>query len=169
MKLSKKEILNIPLEGHQFKTKLHFEINEIPDYMGIRHLDDVSVEGKLAYDPYSKHLLVDVHLSGECTLICSISFKDVEYSVETEGHLVYGFDPIEENEVLLIENDELDLKSDFLDLLWLELPSQVIADDVTELPHGQHWEVVSEKEYQARDKEPDERLAKLKQFKFEDE
>jgi uncharacterized metal-binding protein YceD (DUF177 family) len=83
--------------------------------------------------------------------------------------LVYGFDAQEEDVVLLIEGDELNLKPDFLDLIWLEIPSQVISDDVKELPHGQHWEVVSEADYQAREKEPDERLAKLKQFKFEDE
>lgn len=169
MKLSRKEILNIQLQGQSFETMLHFEINEIPEYMGIRAISDVKCDGKLAYDPYSKHLLVDVHLSGELTLSCSISFKDVIVPFESEGHLVYGFDDQEEDVVLLIEGDELNLKPDFLDLIWLEIPSQVISDDVKELPHGQHWEVVSEADYQAREKEPDERLAKLKQFKFEDE
>ena len=68
MKLSRKEILNIQLQGQSFETMLHFEINEIPEYMGIRAISDVKCDGKLAYDPYSKHLLVDVHLSGELTL-----------------------------------------------------------------------------------------------------
>lgn len=169
MKLSRHEIQNIPLEGQKFETTLHYKVDDLPEYMGIRAMSEVDVEGKLIYDPYSKHLLVDVHLSGELTLICSISFKDVPFEYETEGHLVYGFDPNEDKEILPIETDELDLKPDFLDLIWFEVPSLVIAEDVKELPHGQHWEVVRESDYVAREKEPDERLAKLKDFKFEDE
>ncbi len=169
MKLSRHEILNIPLEGQEFETSLHFEISEIPEYMNVRAISDVDVDGKLIYDPYSKHLMVDVHLSGELTLVCSITFKDVPYEFEADGQLVYGFDVEEDKEILPIDSDELDLKSDFLDLIWVEIPSTIIADDVKELPHGQHWEVVRESDYVAREKEPDERLAKLKDFKFEDE
>lgn len=169
MKLSRHEIQNIPLEGQTFETTLHFEISEIPEYMGIRAISEIDVDGKLIFDPYSKHLLVDVHLSGELTLICSISAKDVPFDFETEGHLVYGFDANEDKEILPIDTDELDLNPDFLDLIWCEVPSLVISDEVKELPHGQHWEVVRESDYVAREKEPDERLAKLKEFKFEDE
>lgn len=169
MKLSRREILNIPLEGLAIKTKLHFDLNEVPEYMGIRKLKDVSIEGMLRYEPYSKHLLVDVVLSGECVLICSISFKDVDYSFLAEGQLVYGFEDDDEKHILPINEDELDLKPDFLNLIWMEIPNQVIADDLSELPHGENWEVVKEADYRNRDKLPDERLSKLKNFKFEDD
>lgn len=169
MKLSRREILNIPMQGQDFKTKIHFELNQIPEYMGIRKITDIEVLGKLVYDSYSKHLLVDVHLSGDLTLICSISSKDVPYPLDISTSLVYGFDAEDEKEVLPIDKDDLDLDMDFLNCIWIEIPSLVVADDVKELPHGQHWEVVSELEFRSREKVPDERLAKLKKFKFEED
>lgn len=166
MKLSKKEILNIPLEGQVFSTSLHYAAESLPQYMGIRRLSEVSAKGILRYDAYSKHLLVNVELKGEMILPCSITFVDVPLAFKTKGDLVFGFNPDESNDIAQITGDELDLSPEFLGLIWLEVPALVIAPDVKELPHGNNWEVLTEDDYRTRkSSEPDERLAKFRDYK----
>lgn len=169
MKLSKKDILRLTSEGQDFKTTIHYAKEAIPDYMGIRRLGPVEVLGHMSYDAYSEHLIVSVRLSGEMILPCTISFVDVPYEFKIDTQLVYGFKPDETQDVLEIQ-DEVNLEVEFLGLIWMEVPFQVISKDLKELPHGQDWEVLSEAEYQNRSKdEPDERLAKFKEFINNDE
>lgn len=170
MKLSKKEILNIPLEGQRFSEQLTYDMDTIPTYMGIRRLSVISVQGILRYDAYSKHLLVSVELRGEMILPCSVTFVDVPLSFKTKGDLVFGFNPEEANDVAQIIGEELDLDSEFLGLIWLEVPALVISPNVKELPHGNNWEVLTEEDYRKRkSSEPDERLAKFRDYKNQDE
>jgi len=166
MRLSKNEILRLPLDGQDFELTLNFESNDIPEYMGIRRLDPVSVKGKLIYDVHSEHLLVTVSLKGRMILPCSITFRDVPIDFKTSTTLVYGFKADEYPDILVMSKDEVDLDPELLGLIWMEVPSQVIAQDIKEFPHGEDWEVLSETEYNRRKtQKPDERLAKILEYK----
>ena len=169
MKLSKKEILTIPLEGSHFTETLVYTSEEIPSYMGVRSIEHCNVRGMLRYDAYSKHLMVDVDLLCKVILPCSISFKDVPYTIKTKSSLTFGFEYEEGTDVIEITQDTFDLKQELLSLIWLEVPSQVISESIEQLPSGQDWQVVTEEVYRQQHKKPDERLAKLKEFKFDDE
>lgn len=169
MKLSKKEILTIPLEGQSFTESLVYTSNDIPAYMGVRSIERCNVRGMLRFDAYSKHLMVDVDLLCEIILPCSISFKDVPYRIKTKSMMTFGFEYEEGTDVIEITRDEFDLKHELLSLIWLEVPSQVISDSIEQLPSGKDWQVLTEATYRQQHKKPDERLAKLKDFKFDDE
>lgn len=170
MKLSKKDILRLPSEGQEFKTTIHYASIDIPEYMGIRRLEPVEASGKLSYEALSEHLIVSVRLSGKMILPCSITAVDVPYAFKTESRIVFGFKPDETQDILEISKDEVDLDAEFLGLIWMEVPAQIVSPDLKELPSGNGWEVLSEADYQKRKQsEPDERLAKLKEFNIKDE
>lgn len=166
MRLSKNEILRLPLDGQDFELSLNYESKDIPEYMGIRHLDPVSVKGKLSYDAHSEHLLVNVSLKGRMILPCSITFRDVPIQFKSTTTLVFGFKADESPDIIALSKDEIDLNPEFLSLIWMEVPAQVIAKDIKEFPHGDNWEVLSETEYNRRKtQKPDERLAKILEYK----
>lgn len=170
MKLSKNELLRIPLDGQDFRMTLSYPAEEIPAYMGIRRVETVEVEGKLNFDPYSEHLLVTVRLNGRMILPCSVTLDDVPVEFKSENTLVYGFRSDEGDEINLIENDELDLRPEFLGLIWMEVPPLVIRPDLKELPKGEDWEVLSEAEFNRRKQATsDPRLAKILDYKPQDE
>lgn len=131
----------------------------------IRGVSPIHVTGTA--DIGSSRITFHLNIKGQLTLPCSRTLVDVHYPVNVdsiETFLLNG--PIYESdgEVHEVKGDVIDLTPIINEILLLEVPIQVIAEDSTEegAPQsGKDWEVIHEKD--KKDK-VDPRLAGLAKF-----
>ncbi|MBM7701755.1 YceD family protein [Metabacillus iocasae] len=133
----------------------------------IRKMSPVHVQGRA--DISSSKVTFHLKVSGEMTLPCSRTLVDVRYpfNVEvTETFLLKATTDYEENEdVQFVEGEIIDLMPIIKELILLEIPLQVFADEGDQQEgapqSGKDWEVVSEEDQQNK---IDPRLAGLQEF-----
>lgn len=148
------------LLNHQVDEIVIDEIINIPkDYLNddIKDISEVKVTGNITNNDY----LIELNLNISCnlTLICSVSLKDVDFPIN-----------ISVNEELSEEDDEefnkiLNNSIDLLPIIWqnilMEIPIKVVSPDVKEENvYGDGWKFITNEEEE--DKEIDPRLSKLK-------
>ena len=156
MKWSKAELIN---QGNQELT-----INEAVTFDPtswatdrLRDLKNVTVTGSGHYDPDLQRFEADLK-----------SLEDVIVPFETSSHEVFSFLPCEEDEVHVLKKDVLELYPVVFQLILAEVPLKVVKSGIS-YPKGEGWEVIREEDYNRQKKqEIDPRLAKLKEFKFDD-
>ena len=147
------------LLNHQVDEIVIDEIINIPkDYLNddIKDISEVKVTGNITNNDY----LIELNLNISCnlTLICSVSLKDVDFPIN-----------ISVNEELSEEDDEefnkiLNNSIDLLPIIWqnilMEIPIKVVSPDLKEENvYGDGWKFITNEE---EDKEIDPRLSKLK-------
>jgi uncharacterized protein len=170
MKWTKRDLQRLPKEGIQDRLNLTFGAEDIPAYMGISRIDHCLAQVKLSFDAYSKHIILDLDLSGSMIVPCSISFEEVTIPFDVKSTQVYAIEADAEATTLDILEDELDLMEVCLSRIWLEVPTQVVSPRLKTWPQGEGWEVLDETSYQARKQSTvDPRLEKLLAFKPENE
>jgi uncharacterized protein len=131
----------------------------------IREVSSMHVTGS-AYISSSK-ITFHLNINGYLTLPCSRTLVDVHYPINVtsiETFLLNGPTYESDGEVHEVKGDVIDLTPIINEILLLEVPIQVIAEDRTEegAPQsGKDWEVIQEKE--KKDK-VDPRLAGLAKF-----
>ena len=147
------------LLNHQVDEIVIDEIINIPkDYLNddIKDISEVKVTGNITNNDY----LIELNLNISCnlTLICSVSLKDVDFPIN-----------ISVNEELSEEDDEefnkiLNNSIDLLPIIWqnilMEIPIKVVSPDLKEENvYGDGWKFITNEE---EDKEIDPRVSKLK-------
>lgn len=168
MKWSKHELHVLKTQETRFSDDIVFEV--IPEAMGIRRLEEVHVEGIVFYERSNDRFLIEASITGTMILPCSITLEDVAVPFTAELDVTYAFDPDDDPDVLLITKDGLDLNESILNAIWLEKPLAVTKPGLTTYPKGDGWEILSEDDYvKSKASEPDPRLAKLKEFKINEE
>ncbi|OJG70247.1 nucleic acid-binding protein [Enterococcus phoeniculicola] len=137
----------------------------------------VQVEGIITVT--KKDYLVHYNIQTTLTVPSTRSLEPValpmNFSVDevfmTEEQYQSRDELIPEEEILLLETTQLDLKQSIEDNLLLAIPMRVLTEEEKisdELPKGESWEVISEDEYAQRKEiassEVDPRLAKLSEL-----
>lgn len=168
MKWSKVDFLNA--KNHTIFFEEHIEIQ--PDFFNkehqIRDLKDIVVSGDLKYDVNEDLVYGNIEIDGTMILPCSLTLEDVAYDFTTESYEVFSFTKIKQNEdIHYCNKNQLELMQIVIQLISMEIPMRIVKDEDVTYPKGIDWEIVSEAEYQKREKPLDPRLAKLKEFKFE--
>lgn len=148
------------LLNHQVDEIVIDEIINIPkEYLNddIKDISDVKVKGNITNNDY----LIELNLNISCnlTLICSISLKDVDFPVNINVNEELSEEDSEEFNKIL--NNSIDL----LPIIWqnilMEIPMKVVSPDVKEENvYGDGWKFITNEEEE--DKEIDPRLSKLK-------
>ena len=148
------------LLNHQVDEIVIDEIINIPkDYLNddIKDISEVKVKGNIINNDY----LIELNLNISCnlTLICSISLKDVDFPVNINVNEELSEEDSEEFNKIL--NNSIDL----LPIIWqnilMEIPMKVVSPDVKEENvYGDGWKFITNEEEE--DKEIDPRLSKLK-------
>ncbi|MEC5188469.1 YceD family protein [Geobacillus thermodenitrificans] len=140
----------------------------------IRDISLVRVQGKA--DIGSTKFTFHLTLSGTMVLPCSRTLVDVEYpfSIETtEVFLADGGDFVEtDDDIHVVTGETIDLNQIIRELILLEIPLQLIANDpdADGAPqHGEGWDVLSEEQWEKAMEEQaenkvDPRLARLAKF-----
>lgn len=148
------------LLNHQVDEIIIDEIINIPkEYLNddIKDISEVKVKGNITNNDY----LIELNLNISCnlTLICSISLKDVDFPVNINVNEELSEEDSEEFNKIL--NNSIDL----LPIIWqnilMEIPMKVVSPDVKEENvYGDGWKFITNEEEE--DKEIDPRLSKLK-------
>lgn len=166
MKWTKKELTN-QIEVH-FEEKLDFDLHDFHELPRLKNLHDVIVKGNGHYDCSTQRFEVDLDLAGEMVVPCAVSLEDICLPFETTAHEVFSFLNTSDEDVHECKKDFLDLYSVVFQLILAEVPLKAVKEGI-EYPKGDGWEVLTEMEYRNRTRsEIDPRLAKLKDFKFEE-
>ena len=137
----------------------------------LRELKNVVVTGSGRYDASSQRLEVDLTISGEMIVPCAVTLEDVEVPFETSSTEIFSFLPVKEDqeEVHVLKDEVLDLRPVIEQLILLEVPLKGVKDGA-QYPKGEGWEVVREEEHRLQKRqEIDPRLAKLKEFKVQED
>jgi uncharacterized protein len=166
---------------HQFRHK-EMAIDEYVDVSDLKEIDklirDISlvhVHGKA--DIGSTKFTFHLQVSGTMVLPCSRTLVDVSYpfSIETtETFFMNDYDVVStEEDSHLVKDDTVDLLPIVKELILLEIPMQIFAEEETVQDgapqSGEGWEVIKEEQWNAiieeRTKQKiDPRLAALAKF-----
>ena len=128
----------------------------------IKDISIVHVKGNIR--PSQTNFELNMNIKCTLTLVCSISLKDVKYSIDINVNEIIG-ESLEDN--LLEENNKIINNTiDLIPIIWqniiLEVPLKVISPDVKrENLKGDGWEFITEEKVK---KDIDPRLEKLKEF-----
>ncbi|RRC92085.1 hypothetical protein EII25_04585 [Erysipelotrichaceae bacterium OH741_COT-311] len=163
---SKSDILNT--QRLNFEESLTFDQEVFASNPRINKVEEVVVKGHAYYDDQEDVIRFDVDLSGIMLCPCAITLQELEVAFHTQASLVCSLTKARDEDELEANGDVIDLNPSIFQLLMSEVPLKVTVDN-PDYPKGQGWKVVSEKEYtKEKGSEMDPRLAKLKEFKFED-
>ncbi|WP_445661402.1 YceD family protein [Bacillus sp. FSL K6-3431] len=143
----------------------------------IRDMSPVHVTGRVDID--SQKAIFHIHLSGTMVLPCSRTLVDVDYPIDVNAMETFLLNPLdknldETNQYYVAEAGMIDLQPVIEELLLLEIPMQIFAEDVENdhsLPQGKGWELMTEEQLEnERENKIDPRLAGLADlFKSEKE
>lgn len=169
MKWSKIDFLNSKTHEIIFEEPIEIEPTFFKKEHQIRGLKDIVVSGKLRYDQLEDLVMADLKVEGTMILPCSLTLEDVEYDFTTESYEVFSFSKKKVGEDIHPTNGNfLELLQVVIQLISMEIPMRIVKNEEISYPKGQDWELISEESYRNRKKPLDPRLAKLKEFKFEE-
>lgn len=171
LKWSKKELLNSPNETVYFDEGIVFEPEIFAKINHLRGLHDVEVSGQIQYDTRSDLATCDFEVEGVMVVPCSITNEDVEYPFFAESTQVFAFHKVSKDEdIVEVKGDVLELMPTIFQHIILEIPLKVVKEGIKEYPKGNGWEVIKEEDYlNEKRNEIDPRLAKLREFKVEED
>lgn len=163
------------LESLENKSYPIDETIEFPDIWfdhnsRIRAIHNCHIHGSII--PLHGSSYFEFHWSLQATLICpcAITNEDVVVPLDCEDEELLSFEPSDDDQVLVLTNDTFDLTTYTYERISLEAPLSVVKPGEIKYPSGVGWRIISESKYEAtKDHTIDPRLAKLKDFKFEDE
>ncbi|MEG0823534.1 MAG: YceD family protein [Erysipelotrichaceae bacterium] len=171
MKYSKCELIQSENSTIFFDELITFEPETFAKLNSLRGLHDVTVSGNVHYDSTSDLVYADLEVEGVMIVPCSITLEDVEYDFHTKSLEVFSFDKSNKDEdVHIAKGDVVELLPVVFQLIILEIPLKVVKPGLNDYPKGNGWEVVKEEDYiKEKSDDIDPRLAKLKEFKIEND
>lgn len=143
-----------------------------PDMHGrFLELLDIYVEGSGYYNDETTEFIVGLEITSHVVVPCAITLKPLEIEVITTLSETFVFEPEQSDneDVYVLEDDFVDLDPYVRLATELAIPLKVVDPELEEYPSGKGWSIMTESQLESSKKEEiDPRLAKLKQFKFDD-
>lgn len=171
MKFFKRDLLQQANTPIHFEDEMEFDLSQFQNnHTSLRELHHVIVEGQITYDVNQDLAVVDYVVHGDMVVACSITNDDVKIGFEGHSSELYSFSKVDnlEDEIRVVKNDVIDLSESIFRTILFEVPLRVVKEGLTDYPKGDGWEVLSEEEFQKREKPIDPRLAKLLEFKVKE-
>ena len=150
----------------EFDEEVTFTLNDFSGNERLNDLRDCKVSGKGYYTEDLELFSVKLQITGLMIVPCAVTLQAVEYPFATDTALSFSFKDDGDDEVIPVK-DKIDLLPEILQVILAEVPLKVTIANV-EYRKGKDWEVISEADYLAEKQENDPRLAKLAEYKFED-
>lgn len=152
------------------EEKLVFDLTSLKHDV-LRQLENVEVNGQLNYDNQADHAYLNLTITGDMTLPDSLTNEDVLVPFESVVSEIISFNESDDEEnpdIFVVKSDFIDLNPLIFTHILSEIPLKVEKEGKKIYPKGEGWEVLSEEHFQNQEKKIDPRLAKLKEFKFEE-
>lgn len=163
MNIAIRELLNI-----KGKKLIDYDIEELifDNNPYLKALKDVKAKLELHYDSLD-NLMAKISAKGEMICPCAITLEDVVVPFEINDETKLTFE--EEEDAYLVAN-ALDVEDFILTFILPEVPIKVVKNEKIEYPRGDGWRVMTEEAYQdMKNQEIDPRLAKFREYKFDEE
>ncbi len=165
MKLARTEILKLAVDGKPYELKIErSDTDHDPYLIGIK-----DVSGKISFDDIGDDK-ISAHIKAKGMMICPCAMTleevDVPFDLDEEVYLCQT----DTDDDAYILTDELDIEAFIKSLVLPIAPIKVVKSGKIEYPIGDGWRVLSEEMLkELHSNEIDPRLAKLKEYKFEEE
>ena len=144
-------IIDLSSLKNNISNKIDIDINysftkEQLEKTEIRKLDDVKIKGTITKDVMNNYYL-NLHVSGNMILPCSVTLKDVTYPFECQ---IDG-----EIDEIMQEIDEFSKKIenslDIFPIIWenilMEIPIRIVNEDVSDIKlSGDGWKLITDGE-----------------------
>jgi len=168
LKWSKSELRKAPDQTIAFSEEITFDAAAFSKMNQIRGLRDVTVSGHIHYEEHDDRVYADLMIEGTMILPCSITNEDVEYDFRTSSSEVFAFEKTEDD-VHEAKGDVIELLPVIFPLILMEVPLKIVKEGVN-YPKGNGWEVLREEDWRKEKTDViDPRLAKLKEYKAEED
>lgn len=170
MIIKRQDLMQQHGESLEIAENLTFDLSQVKQSV-LKDLKNVFVSGHINYDDSTFLAYLFLNITADMVLPDSITNEDVVVELDTDVNEVISFKPISEEEqedILVVKGDTLNLYPLIFTHILSEVPLSVSTPGQKVYPKGEGWEVLNEADFEAKDKELDPRLAKLKEFKFED-
>lgn len=167
MKWTKTELLQLKNENISFDEDIIFAKECFQKNPLLLGLENIHVSGN-GYFGYSNDIFeVDLEISGDLICPCAITNEEVIVPFETEAHESFSFVDTDDVDVHIVKNEIIEMIPIIFELITFEIPLKVVKEGEINYPSGDGWRVISEKDFErALESQIDPRLAKLKDFKF---
>lgn len=170
MKWTKAELLNLRENQVDFDEVVQFDERCFAKEVVLKGLKDVHVSGTGAFGHELDNFEFDLTIEGVMICPCAITNELVEVPFETYSHEIFSFVDTDEIDVHVVKNEIIELIPVVFQLIHLEIPLKVVKEGLVDYPQGDGWRVMKEEDYErSKVKEVDPRLAKLKDFKIEND
>ena len=170
MKWTKAEMARWPQGRKDFEEEISFDPATFEKNGRLRNLENIVIRGTADYDYEEERLIVRYQVSGRMILPCSITLEDVVRDFTAEDVETFSFRKVTDDaDVTEVKGDTIDLMPSVFATIMAEVPWIVHKEGLEELPKGNGWEVLTEEQLHQGDKGIDPRLAKLLQYKPEED
>ena len=170
MKFSKSEMARWPEGRKDFRESVTFDAGTFEKNGRLRDLKNVEITGVARYDSLEQLLYVEYEVSGTMVLPCAITLEDVLRDFKATDHETFAFRKVEKDEdASEVKGEIVDLMPSVYATIMADVPWIVHKEGLTDLPKGDGWAVMTEEQFDQEDKGIDPRLAKLLQYKPEED
>ena len=168
--ITRKELESLEGKPYEVDEAISFEPERFLNHSRLRDIKDAHITGTIVPLHGSTYFEFSWTLTATMVCPCAITNDDVDVPLSTSDEELISFDAVDDQQVLVLDNDVFDLTMYTLERILLDVPLSVVKPGEIKYPSGVGWRIVPESEYEAtKDQTIDPRLAKLKDFKFEDE
>lgn len=133
-----------------------FDQNDLKDTDIVR-LEDIKVKGKVDRIESSTYK-IDINITGNMVLLCARSLEEVDYPINIFVNKNIS-EEANDDEIILITQNMLDLRSIVWENIVLEVPLRVIKEGASFITEGNGWNLVDK--YESQTNSPFSELSNL--------
>lgn len=168
--ITRRELESLEDKSYSVDEIIDFDNTRFNPNARLRDIKDAHIYGSII--PLHGSSFYEFHWTIDATMICpcAITNEDVEVPLHSEDEELLSFESSDDPQVMVLSDDVFDLTDYTYQRILLEAPLSVVKPGQIKYPSGVGWRIMPESEYEAaKDQTVDPRLAKLKEFKFEDD
>ena len=168
--ITRRELESLENKSYTLDETIAFDASLFDPNSRLRNIKDAHIDGSII--PLHGSSYFEFHWTIDCIMVCpcAITNEDVEVPLHTSDDELLSFDSSDDPQVMVLNDDVFDLSTYTYQRILLEAPLSVVKPGQIKYPSGVGWRIMPESEYEAtKDQTVDPRLAKLKEFKFEDD
>ncbi|NLC34631.1 MAG: DUF177 domain-containing protein [Erysipelothrix sp.] len=151
-----------------YEETINLTIEDFPFVERLTAITPLTINGVWYYDEINDHLRTEFNLSGDITVLGSLTLKESIHRLNIDSEEVFGFDQIDDVADHLVMNDEVDLLPIIKQLVVANIPVKTVEEGF-EYPSGKGWEIVDESSLETEDNPINPKMAKLLELEIEED
>lgn len=169
IKFTRRELEQLDRQYITIDETLQFGKDAFINHPRITEAKDIHVSGKGSKIPGTGYFEFEMHVEGTMVCPCALTNEPVDVPLDFDYVDTFSFEDDPNEEIIVLDHDYLDLLPFLYERILMEIPINVVKKGKIKYPSGDGWRIMSEEEYQkSKNQEGDPRLAKLKEFKFDE-